>query len=123
MPRSRTIGVDAVCLYVLPVSQHFPASFEAFLSRIACLLTPWAAAALMNQMNVRHKSTGEAMAAWTVGAGITATPIFTGPLAVGGFLVPSLGHIAGFFMTLNICSWAGRRTAGAASAPRLSFLD
>ncbi len=120
IPRSRTIGVDAVVslgasLYVLLVAQHFLASFEAFLSLIACLLAPWAAVALMNVMDVRHKSSVRGMTAWAVGAGIslatTATPIFTGPFAVGIFRVSSLGYIAGFFVTL-IIYWLVGRGAG-----------
>ncbi len=130
IPRSRTIGVDAVVslgasLYVLLVSQHFLDSFEAFLSLIACLLAPWAAVALTNVMGVQHKSAARAMIAWAVGAAIslatTATSIFTGPLAVGIFRVSSLGYIAGFVVTLIIYLLAGRRVGGTVSTESVSL--
>jgi purine-cytosine permease-like protein len=124
IPRSRTIGVDAVVslgvsVYVLLVSQRFLDSFEAFLSLIACLLAPWAAVALTNVMGVQHKSAARSMTAWAIGAAIslatTATSIFTGPLAVGIFHVSSLGYMAGFFVTLLISVLANRRAGGPVS--------
>lgn len=117
IPRSRTIGVDAIVsvgssLYVLLVSQKFVASFEAFLSIIACFLAPWAAIAIVNVMKIRLGSSGWALGAWAVGAVVslttTATSIFTGPLAVGILQSSSLGYFIGFIVTLILYSWGCR---------------
>lgn len=125
LPRSRTIGVDAVVsigasLYVLLVSQQFLGSFEAFLSLIACLLAPWAAIALVNVLGGPGTSPAAAMTSWGVGAllslATTATPIFTGPLAVGIFRLSSLGYFLGFFVALALYS-AWRRMAPVAARP------
>ncbi|WP_156023622.1 purine-cytosine permease family protein [Sulfobacillus thermosulfidooxidans] len=111
VPRSRTIGVDAVVsigasLYVLLVSQQFLFSFEAFLSLIAGFLAPWAAIALMNVSRAPRASAKAAMTSWILGTGIalstTATPIFTGPLALGIFRTSSLGYFLGFAVTLVV---------------------
>lgn len=116
IPRSRTIGVDAVVslgasLYVILVSQQFLGSFEAFLSLIAALLAPWAAIALVNVVRSPRASSPAAIAAWVVGASLslatTATSIFVGPLAVGIFRLSSLGYFLGFLVALLIYTgWA-----------------
>ncbi len=111
IPRSRTIGVDAIVsisatLYVVLVSQQFLFSFEAFLTLIAGLLAPWAAIAIVNVARSPRTSASAAMISWAAGViaalCTTSTSIFTGPLAVGIFRISSLGYFLGFTIALGI---------------------
>lgn len=118
LPRSRTIGFDALIslaasLYVLLVSQGFLGNFEAFLSLVAALLAPFVGVALFHLRPERMVSHKVALASWLGGAilglATTATPIFTGPLAIGIFQQSSLGYFAGFALSvLMYAIWMSR---------------
>lgn len=118
IPRSRTIWVDAAVslaasIYIVLVSQNFLATFEAFLSLIACLLAPWAAIALVNVRHHRRPPAIWALATWALGsiAALTtiATPIFRGPLALGIFRTSSLGYVLGFALTIVLYAFTMKR--------------
>ncbi|MCY0909239.1 MAG: hypothetical protein OWR62_12710, partial [Sulfobacillus thermotolerans] len=121
VPRSRTVGIDAVLsitasLYVLLVSQGFLNSFEGFLELIATFLAPWAAIALLNVRQIQPTAPSRAIIAWLIGAAValstTATPVFTGPLAVGIFNGSSLGYFVGFAVTALVYISGKRQPPG-----------
>jgi NCS1 family nucleobase:cation symporter-1 len=135
IPRYRTVMVDAVVsvgasLYILFVAQNFIGSFEAFLTLLAAVLSPWAAIYLLDLGRLRDPGleVGElytgarsrfgafrwpALTAWLVGLlvalALTSTSLWSGPLAVGIFQGSDLGFLAGFAVTAGLYAlWRGQ---------------
>jgi purine-cytosine permease-like protein len=123
--RSRTVLIDTAVVVLVGslftiVRQGFLAPFVSFVELLACPIATWAAVFVVD-MAVHHRpgSTPEAGArgdeaalakvrpsaliAWLAGTALglacTASPLFTGPLALGVFARSSLGYFLGFFVS------------------------
>lgn len=127
LPRQKTIWFDAVITlltagYVLFFRPDFIASFEAFLTLIGVGLAAWAGVFLADWWWLRrhsgygaenlsqtrlHPQTAQfnwfVLLSWGVGIGVglllTATSLYTGPLAKGVFAVSNLGVIVAFLLS------------------------
>ena len=123
--RSRTVLIDTAVVVLVGslftiVRQGFLAPFVSFVELLACPIATWAAVYVVD-MAVHHRpaSTPEAGAGWdevalakvrpsalvawlagtALGLACTASPLFTGPLALGVFARSSLGYFLGFFVS------------------------
>ncbi len=140
LPRQKTIWIDAVITlaaagYILFFRPDFISSFEAFLTLIGVGLAAWAGAFVADWWWLRRHS-GYAvenrdekggliakisqfnwltLLSWGVGVGVglllTATSLYTGPLAKGVFAVSNLGVTAAFAISgvLNTAALIVRR--------------
>jgi NCS1 family nucleobase:cation symporter-1 len=128
--RYKTVLIDGTIMiigsiYVMLISQNFLGSFESFLELLADGLAAWSAIFLVDMLwrrsydpdalrdttsSSRYFYVGGfniwAFVGWLVGFVIsllfTATPLFTGPFAVGIFAGSSLGFILGFIASIII---------------------
>lgn len=117
LPRQKTIWIDAVITlsvtgYVLFFRPDFISAFEAFLTLIGVGLAAWAGVFVVDWRGGRRHAGYSvkiprfhwpALASWGIGVGaglaMTATPLYTGPLALGVFSVSNLGVLAAFFLS------------------------
>jgi purine-cytosine permease-like protein len=121
--RSRTVLIDTAVVILVGslftiVRQGFLAPFVSFVELLACPIATWAAVYIVD-MAVHHRPGPEppvaggdevalarvrssALVAWLAGTALglacTASPLFTGPLALGVFANSSLGYFLGFFV-------------------------
>ncbi len=116
--RSRTVLIDTSLVVLVGslftiVHHGFLAPFVSFVELLACPIATWAAVFVVD-MAVRRRRGGPAgdgeggpglrlwaVLAWLAGTAVglacTASPLFTGPLALGVFAGSSLGYFLGFF--------------------------
>lgn len=146
--RYKTVLIDGVLMivgsiYVMLIAQNFLGSFESFLQLLADGLAAWSAIFLVDMLwrrdydpaalvdtssRSRYFYTGginiPAFIAWLAGFIVsllfTASPLFSGPFAIGIFASSSLGFVIGFFVSailygLSLFFARGRATAPAAS--------
>ncbi len=128
--RYKTVLIDGVLMiagsiYVMLISQNFLGSFESFLQLLADGLAAWSAIFLVDMLwrraydpaglsdtssRSRYFYVGGfniwAFAGWLVGFIVsllfTASPLFTGPFAIGIFAGSSLGFLIGFCVSAII---------------------
>jgi purine-cytosine permease-like protein len=119
--RSRTVLIDTAVVVLVGslftiVRQGFLAPFVSFVELLACPIATWAAVYVVD-MAVHHRPEAgaggdevalakvrpSALVAWLAGTALglacTASPLFTGPLALGVFANSSLGYFLGFFVS------------------------
>jgi purine-cytosine permease-like protein len=125
--RSRTVLIDTAVVVLVGslftiVHHGFLAPFVSFVELLACPIATWAAVFAVD-MALRRRRRGparqdggsgqeaarerdlrlSAVLAWLAGTALglacTASPLFTGPLAVGIFAGSSLGYFLGFFVS------------------------
>lgn len=128
IPRSRTIFLDAILsvgasLVILLSAQHFIGTFEAFLTLLAGVLSPWAAIFLVDTGRIVRGMARPlvpvrwpALISWGVGLAAsiftTSTTIYRGPGAIGIFNGSSLGFVLGFVVSgLLYGVWTKRANA------------
>lgn len=125
--RSRTVLIDSAVVvlagsFVTVVRHDFLASFISFVELLACPIATWAAVFVVDmglralhreaecqagdrgrQLLPRGGTRLPAVLAWLAGTALglacTASPLFTGPLALGIFATSSLGYFAGLLVS------------------------
>ncbi len=136
LPRYKTILVDATLaiagsLYLLFWAQNFTGPFISFLTLVAGLLAPWAGVFWVDTARrLRHgfqaqdlyrgKVSGYGRVRWRaltayllgvlVSLLLTASPMFTGPLAKGMFRDSSLGYLVGMAVSVGLAALLPDRT-------------
>lgn len=127
LQRYKTVLIDGVLMiagavYVMLIAKNFLGSFESFLQLLADGFTAWGAVFLVDMLmrrgydarslddtsaqsryfywgGVNVVAVGAWLAGILVGLAFTASPYFTGPLAIGIFARSSLGYLIGFLVS------------------------
>ncbi len=128
--RSRTVLIDAVVIlavggWIMVVRHGFLGSFVSFVELLACPLATWAAVFLVDMLfgssrrgpGVAWAAGGSWLAGTAVGLLLTASPLFTGPLARGIFAESSLGYFAGFLVSAALFAAVRAGTASRHGQP------
>ena len=125
--RSRSVLIDATVImaggaFFLVANQGFLGTFISFISLLACGIATWAAVFVVDMWLRRGYDAvtlaatgrwhGAALFAWLAGSAVgllcTASPLFTGPFAVGIFAESSLGYLLGALVSAVLYAVLGR---------------
>ena len=129
--RSRTVLVDALVIlgaggWIMVGDHAFLGSFESFVELLACPIATWASVFLVDMAMGRSRpsaatqriAVGSWFAGTVVGLLLTASPLYTGPLAEGVFAGSSLGYFAGSVAAAGLFAagtWAAKRSVAGRS--------